>query len=590
MTTDQILSVSVLGAMMVLFVWGRLRYDVVACMGLLAAVLLGLVPYDKAFSGFSDDIVIIVGSALLVSAAVARTGVMEAVVHALSPYVTSERGDLLVLVGSVTLMSAFIKNIGALAIMIPIAFQMAKKSAISPSRLLMPMAFGSLLGGLMTQVGTSPNVIVSRVRAELGGESFTMFDFTPVGAVLSLVGVAFLLLGYRLLPERPKQATGMHEALDIKNYTTEAAVSEDSPVAGKTIEALQKLGEGEARIVAIIRGENRSKPLPDAELKPGDTLIIEGDPTALERIVVRGGLRLTREHQPPEEEEPLDEVAAIEAVIGPNSWLDGRTAQRIDLFARYGVNLLAVSRQGERFVERLGSIPLRAGDVIVLQGNRQRLPDVLKSLGCLPLAEREIRLGSVRRRILPMLILAAAMALTATGTIPVAIAFFAAAVLLLATRAVGLREAYAEMEWPILVMLAALIPVSDTLRSTGATDLFAGWLSGAAASLPAWGALALIMVAAMAVTPFLNNAATVLVMAPIAASFAGALGYKPDAFLMAVAIGAGSDFLTPIGHQCNTLVLGPGGYRFGDYWRLGLPLSILVVLIGVPALLLVWGA
>ncbi|MGE0210174.1 MAG: SLC13 family permease [Parvibaculaceae bacterium] len=590
MTGDQILAVSLLAGMMALFVWGRLRYDVVATIALLAAVLLGLVPYDKAFSGFSDDIVIIVGSALLVSAAVARTGVMEAFVHALSPYVKSTRGDLLVLVGSVTLMSAFVKNIGALAIMMPVAFQMARKSGISPSRLLMPMAFGSLLGGLMTLVGTSPNVIVARMRAELGGTPFTMFDFTPVGALLAAVGLVFLVFAYRLLPERTKQTAAMHEALDIKNYATEAAVVEGTWAEGATVAALQKLAEGEAKVVSILRaGNKRSSPLPDAQLKPGDTLLLEGDPAALERMVARGGLRLSREHEQPEREEPSDEVAAFEAVVGPSSWLAGSTAQRLGLYDRFGVNLLAVSRRGERFVERLNAIALRPGDVIVLQGNRKRMPEVLRELDCLPLAEREIRLGSARRRLLPLMILAAAMILTATGALPVAIAFFGAAVLLLLTRAVGLREAYAEIEWPILVMLAALIPVSDTLRTTGATDLFAGWLSAAAANLPPWGALGLIMVAAMAVTPFLNNAATVLVMAPIAAGFAGALGYRPDAFLMAVAIGAGCDFLTPIGHQCNTLVMGPGGYRFGDYWKLGLPLSLLVILIGVPALLMVWG-
>jgi len=590
MTSEQILATSILGAMMVLFVWGRLRYDIVACAGLLAAVFVGLVPYDKAFSGFSDDIVIIVGSALLVSAAVARTGTMEAVVHALSPYVRSTRGDILVLVGSVTLMSAFIKNIGALAIMIPIAFQMAKRSGTPPSQLLMPMAFGSLLGGLMTQIGTSPNIIVSRMRAELGGEPFTMFDFTPVGVILAVFGLLFLLFAFRLLPVRTRQAAGMHEALDIKNYATEAEVTEESSVAGKTVADLHKLAEGEAKVTVILRaGDKRSRVLPDASLKPGDVLMLEGDPSALEQLVARGGLRLAREHEKPAPEEPQDEIAAVEAVVGPNSWLEGMTAQRLDLYGRFGVNLLAVSRRGERFVERLNAIVLRPGDVIVLQGNRKRLPEVLKELDCLPLAEREIRLGSARRRVLPLLILAAAMLLTATGVLPVAIAFFGAAVLLLLVRAVGLREAYAEMEWPILVLLAALIPVSDTLRTTGATDLFAAWLSAAAGSLPAWGALALIMVAAMAVTPFLNNAATVLVMAPIAATFATTLGYRPDAFLMAVAIGAGCDFLTPIGHQCNTLVMGPGGYRFGDYWRLGLPLSVMVVLVGVPALVAIWG-
>jgi di/tricarboxylate transporter len=283
-----------------------------------------------------------------------------------------------------------------------------------------------------------------------------------------------------------------------------------------------------------------------------------------------------------------EETGGIEAVIGPTSMLIGQSARRLALHERFNINLLAVSRSGMRFTERLRDITLQSGDVLVLKGDLTRLPDKLKELGCLPLAEREIRLGNVRQGLIPVMVLAGAMGLTAVGVLPVATAFFTAAVLMILLRALSLRVAYEAVDWPILVMLGALIPVSEAIRTTGGADLLAGWLSQLASTLPSYGALALIMVAAMAVTPFLNNAATVLVMAPIAATFAGRLGYRPDAFLMAVAVGAACDFLTPIGHQCNTLVMGPGGYQFGDYWKLGLPLSIIVVLLGVPLILLVW--
>jgi di/tricarboxylate transporter len=275
-------------------------------------------------------------------------------------------------------------------------------------------------------------------------------------------------------------------------------------------------------------------------------------------------------------------------VIGTNSPLIGMSAQASFLFERFGVNLLAVSRTGERLTERLGTITLRLGDVIVLQGNLADMPERLKTLDCLPLAERTLHLGKARRALLPVLILIVAMVMTAFGIMPVPIVFFGAAVLMVLTGAVAFRQIYQTVEWPIIIMLAALIPVSEALRTTGGTDLIAGWLSQAAAGLPAYGALALILATAMLVTPFLNNAATVLVMAPIAVSFSASLDYRPDAFLMAVAIGAGCDFLTPIGHQCNTLVMGPGGYRFGDYARLGAPLSLLVIAVAVPMLLLVW--
>jgi di/tricarboxylate transporter len=586
MTFQQILSVSVIVLMMAAFVWGRIRYDLCAACSLLLALALGVVPYEEAFSGFSDDIVIIVGSALLVSAGVARSGVMEAALQRFAPNVKRVRLQLLLLVGVVTLLSAFVKNIGALAIMIPIAFQFARRSGVPASTFLMPMAFGSLLGGLMTQIGTSPNIVVSRVREELTGESFRMFDFTPVGAALAGVGLIFLTACYWLVPARKRESVSVNEALDIANYVTEAEVLPDSAVLGKPLSELLALASGEAVVTSIIRGKNRRiTPLPDAVLREGDVLLIEGDHGALDRLVAQARLSVTGGRKPSEKAEaPM----AIEGVIGADSSLIGWSAEGLGLFDRFGVNLLAVSRRGTRLRERLSSVALRLGDVVVLQGSPASLPSVLRDLGVLPLAERPILLGSLRSGIVPMLILVAAMGSTATGALPVSVAFFAAAVTMLLFRVVPLREAYAAMDGPILVMLAALIPVSDSLRRSGASDVLAAGLADVAARLPASGALGLILVVAMAVTPFLNNAATVLVVAPIAASFATSLGYRPEAFLMAVAIGAGCDFLTPIGHQCNTLVMGPGGYRFSDYPRLGLPLSMLVVLTAVPMLTLVW--
>ncbi len=586
MTIPQILAFSIIAFMMVAFVWGRWRYDLVAVGALLAAVAVGVVKPEAAFSGFSDDIVIIVGSALVVSAAVSRSGIMEVAIQRFAPNISTPRAQLVLLVLTVTVLSAFVKNIGALAIMIPIALQMARKSGVSPSMFLMPMSFGSLLGGLMTQIGTSPNIIVSRLREDLTGVPFTMFDFTPVGAVLALVGVVFLTLCYKLLPARARENRAMDDAIEINNYTTEAHVPADSPSIGMTVGELQRLGGGPAMITSVIGSSGvRRAPLPDAAIREGDVLLLEGEPEALDKIVAQGKLAFSERR---DAELASTNTGIVEAVISNNSNLIGLSAQDLALFDQTGLNLLAISRRDKRFTERLGQIKFQNGDVIVLQGNLRNLPELLRQWDCLPLVERGLKLGSVRNGLIPLLILLAAMTATALGLVPVAIAFFAAAVLMVVSHAVPLRKVYSHLDAPILIMLAALIPVSDSLRTTGGTDLIANWLSATASVLPPYGALALIMVAAMAVTPFLNNAATVLVMAPIAATFAGDLGFQPEAFLMAVAIGAGSDFLTPIGHQCNTLVMGPGGYRFGDYWRLGLPLSILVVLVSVPMLLLVW--
>jgi di/tricarboxylate transporter len=587
LTFPQLLSFAVIALMMAGFVWGRLRYDLVAALALLTALAAGVVPLDEAFSGFSNDIVIIVGSALLVSAGIARSGIMEFALRRYLPDVSTIRLQLALLVVTVALLSAFVKNIGALAIMIPIAFQFARRSNTSPSTFLMPMAFASLLGGLMTQIGTSPNVVVAQVRQDLTGKPFTMFDFTPVGLLLTLAGCVFLILFYWILPQRTRKDGNIHEAIDIKNYAAEAKVVEESTVVDKTVAELLKIAGQDALVTSIIRSNNlRLTPFPDVVLRVGDRVLIEGDHEALDTLVAQAKLSLGNDHKVAEGGGA--ETVSIEAVIGENSSLIGWSAENLALYDRFNVNLLAVSRKNERFDQKLGTITLRFGDVLVLQGSEASLPRFLRDFGLLPLAERSVRLGSARRGIVPVLILLAAMGATAFGLLPVQVAFFSAAVAMVLFRVIPIREVYDSIDGPILVMLAALIPVSDSLRRTGATDVIAAVLADLGSSLPGYGALALIMVAAMAVTPFLNNAATVLVMAPIAAGFASTLGYQPEAFLMAVAIGAGCDFLTPIGHQCNTLVMGPGGYRFSDYPRLGLPLSLLVIVVAVPALMLVW--
>ena len=369
----------------------------------------------------------------------------------------------------------------------------------------------------------------------------------------------------------------LDQAIDIKDYLTEARLRKKSPLAGKTVADLKVIGGGGIEIVSILRNERRVQaPLPDASLQAGDIILLRGDAAVLERVVAEGGLDLAGKDRPTQKQDALDPDRIAEAIIGPDSTLIGQSAGDIALHSRFGVNMIAISRSGERFSQRLRDIRLRAGDIVVIQGDEKLLPEKLSELGLLPLADRLVPLGSTRRVVLTVTIVLAAIIALAAGLAPVPLVFFAAAVLLIAFRCVPLREAYQSIDAPILLMLAALIPVSDSLRTTGATDLFASWLAMIGGGLPVWASVALILVAAMAVTPFLNNAATVLVMAPIGAGFAKNLGYNPDAFLMAVAIGAACDFLTPIGHQCNTLVMGPGGYRFSDYARLGAPLSLLV--------------
>ena len=586
MTPDQAAAFAILGGAIALFIHGRLPYDLVALLALLAAVAVGVVPVDRAFSGFSDDVVVIVAAALLVSAAVSRSGAVEAAMRPLLPHLRGGPAIQVPVLAAVALvLSAVTKNVGALAILMPVAFQLARRTGTSPSALLMPMAFASLIGGLVTLVGTSPNIIVSRLREEMQGEPFAMFDFAPVGLMIAAAGLVVLALGWRLLPGGQRPSTGKDAAFTIEHYTTEARLPAEGAPIGRTIAELEALGEGEVKVTALIRNRTQRLPVePGYQLAAEDRLLLEGEAEELDAFVARSGLTLVGERQ----RMAADTAQVVEGVVTGESPLIGATPAEFDLHRRTGLSLIAISRRGRRIDEKLSETRFRPGDVVILKGEEGPLPQALGALRVLPLSERNVPLGRNRRGWLPPLVLAVAMGLVAAHLVPVGIAFFGAAVVLLALRTLTMREAYETVEWPVVVLLAALIPISEAIRTTGGTELVAGWLSAAAESLPPLGALALVMVFAMAVTPFLNNAATVLVMAPVGASLATQLGLNPDPFLMAVAIGAACDFLTPIGHQCNTLVLGPGGYRFGDYWRLGLPLSVTVVLVGVPAIAWVW--
>ena len=589
MTAQQGLAFGLVALTIVGFVWGRFRYDVVALTALVAGVAVGVVPADKAFDGFRNDVTVIIACALVVSAAFARSGIVELALRRILPLLTTEQRQVPVFTLAVTLLSMVTKNVGALAILLPVAQQVAKKTGTSNSRLLMPMAFGAMIGGLVTLVGTAPNIIVSEVRAELLGQPFGMFDYSPVGLALTALALVFLAFGYRLLPKERTSAIAIDAALAAQAYITELAVPEDWPRRKMTVAELNALGEGDVQIMGLLRRGNRKvAPRGNVQVGPGDVLLIQGEPQALEAFVGRTKLSLTRKDRPIVMENATEEVRAIEVVVAKDSPLVGKTAKSAQIHTEHGVNLLAVSRTGYRLTSKLHAVRLKAGDVLLLQGGENNLPGVLQALGCLPLAEREVRLGGARGLFGPAALLAGAMTLVAFGLVPVAIAFFGAAVGCVVIGGLRMREAYAALDGPLLVLIACLIPVSEAISQTGGSEVIGRTLAGAFGQTPGLAAVFGVMAVAMAVTPFLNNAATVLIMAPIGTSLAKSLGYSPDPFLMAVAVGAACDFLTPIGHQCNTLVMAPGGYKFQDYPRLGAPLSALVLLAGPPLILLVW--
>jgi di/tricarboxylate transporter len=589
MPLQQALSLGLLAGLLVLFAWDRFRFDIVALVALLAAVAGGVVPVNKAFSGFGNPLLPLIASALVMSNAVGKSGVIETVERYLRPVMRSPGLQIGVLSGAVAFLSAVVKNIGALAIFLPVAMQVARRSKRPVSEFLMPMSFASLVGGMMTLIGTSPNLIASAVRRELVGKPYAMFDFLPVGFGITVIGIAFLSVGWRLIPARAKGRDRADVPFRVEDYISEASVPEKSPLVGKTVAELEALGDGAVSVTAIIReGNHRYTPGSHWRLFADDILVLEADPHDLRALVDGASLSLIGPNKDEEGGKQAADITATEAVITAGSPMIGLSSTQLRLRERYGVSLLAVSRGGSRSTARLGRTSFREGDVVVFQGSDDEMSDALASLGVLPLAERNLQLGKPRKAFLTILILLGCVGLSATERVPPEMAFTAGAVLVVLLGISSLAEAYRAIDWPILILIGAFIPIGDGMRSTGTTDLIAGWLKLAAGALPVPGTLAMILIMTMALTPLIHHAAAVLVMGPVAASLAGSLGLQIDPFLMIVAVGASCDFLSPIGHQCNTLVMGPGGYRFGDYWHLGLPLSVLVVICGVPLVLIFW--
>jgi di/tricarboxylate transporter len=587
MTLPQTLAFSIVGGAVVCFASGRFRYDVIALIALLAGVAVGIVPVKRAFSGFTSDVVVIIACALVISAAVARSGVIEQLLQPVLSRLKTSQTQVPVMAGATAVLSMFTKNVGALAILMPVAIRLTRTTKTSRSAILMPMSFMSLMGGLVTLVGTSTNIIVSQVRQDTIGKPFQMFDFAPVGLVLTAIGLIYLSFAWRLLPQNRQGAADMGEAVTAP-YVTEASVPDSWPAELETIGALKLAGDGVKAIALVRDGKRSESPRANHKLKPGDTLVLEGAQEALNAIFSRTPLVHERSGKEVEREEAREELRSIEAVVPRESVLVGRSAARVQLQEQFGVNLLAVSRSGAQITEQLRNVTLRPGDVLILQAGEKALPGALQSLGVLPLIERPVQVEGARRRFVPILILAVTMVLIAFKVAPIAPAFFGAAILMVASGSLSMREAYGSLEAQVLILIGALTPLSEAVQSTGGTTLIAGELAAVLQHAPALLTLAVLMITAMACAPFLHNAPTVLVLAPIGVALARQLHLQPDAFLMAVATGAGCDFLTPVGHQCNTLVMGPGGYRFGDYARLGLPLSILVIVLGAPLIALVW--
>ena len=574
---------------LVLFITGRWRYDIVALMALLILTLTGLIPVERTFSGFSNPAVITVAAVLVVSRGLQNSGVVDLIGQQLARLKGGVTIQLAALCGLVMVLSAFMNNVGALALLLPVTIQLSRKKKLSPSLFLMPIAFASLLGGMTTLIGTPPNIIVASFRTHGGSEPFRMFDFTPVGLGVAVAGLLFItVIGWRLIPKRNNSSASV-EIFDIEKYVTEVRIPEDCKQTGKRLNEFRELSEAQAVVIGLVRGkERRMAPGARSKLMAGDILTLRIDSENLENLVNTTGLELVGSEQIGLGDLESDEISLAEAVVMPNSMMIGGNAFSLNLRHSFGVNLLAISRQGARLRSRLDRITFQMGDVLLLQGPESNLKEIMANLGCLPLAGRSIRLGQPRRIALSLGIFVLALGLAAFGLLPVQVAFVAAVVIMLVAKLLTLRDAYESVDWPIIILLGAMIPVGEALETTGGAQLIANSLLHISSQMPPMATLAVVLIGTMFLSDVVNNAAAVVLMAPIGISVAQGLGARVDPFLMAVAIGASCAFLTPIGHQSNTLVMGPGGYKFGDYWRMGLPLEIIVVLVAIPIILLVW--
>ncbi len=591
---QQVIVFAVIASTLFLFINGRIRYEFVSILGLLILTTTGVISPQDTFSGFAHPAVITVASVLVISAALIKSGVIEHLVVLLDSKTESAHIKVMGLMVVTAFLSSFMNNVGALALILPVALRIAKDNKTSPSKFLMPVAFASLLGGMVTVIGTPPNLIVSNYRAQVSGTPFSFFEFAPVGITMVILGIGFaIFLGIKLIPER--ESDREKGLFNIGEYLSEVVVTDTSKMVGKRIRDFYDVYKVEVEVLSIRR--NKSKiivPKPNEILLPGDLLIIKTDSMKLTELINRTNMALKGAKLDFLESVPYlksNEFSLVEVVLRDDSLLIGRTAFEVRLRNRYNVNLVAVSRKGQLSIERLKTFRFKAGDILLLQAPSSILQDIYHKLSCLPLAERSVKINvetKKTKQYLPLGLFVLGIILTTVGLFPVQIAFSTVAILLVTLGLMTPREFYEAIEWPTILLLGTLLPLGGALQKSGAADTIAGLLTGLSAHIsPIW-VVVVLMVITISITNLVSSTATAILMGPIALSLAKSIGVSPDPFLMCVCVASSSAFLTPIGHQSNMLVMGPGGYKFTDYWRLGLPLSLIVITVGAPLILLLW--
>ena len=587
MTADQIILFSLFGAVFGLLLWGRFRYDLVAFAALMAGVVLGVVETKDAFSGFGHPATLVVALVLVVSAGLVRSGAVFLITRTLVDQTRSLGAHIAIMGGIGGILSAFMNNVAALALLMPVDIQTAKKSGRAPGMTLLPLSFATILGGMVTLIGTPPNIIIATIREDALGEPFKMFDFAPVGGIAALAGLAFVaLVGWRLIPQK----ADADATRDGAEYVSELTVPDGAKLIGQKLQDLYEIAEkNDVAIVGLVRNGRRLFGLQRrSEIEANDALVIEAQPQALDEF--RAALSL--EFAEPSRAENLqaagDGLSKIEVVVPETARIAGKTAASVGLNWRQGSVLLGLRRRGARIRKQVRRTEIQAGDILLLLVPQGREADVTEWLGCLPLADRGLTVTQDSKVWLGIGMFAAAVLAASVGWLYLPVALGLVAVGYVLTKIMPIQEIYDHIEWPVVVLLGSMIPLGAALEKSGGTELIAGALVGLTDGLPAWAILTVLMVVTMTLSDVLNNTATTIVAAPVGIQMAQTLGVDPDPFLMAVAVAASCAFLTPIGHKNNTLILGPGGYRFGDYWRAGLPLEIIIVVVSIPAILVFW--
>jgi di/tricarboxylate transporter len=585
--SDQLVLFLLLGVVFGLLIWGRIRYDLVAFGALVVAVVVGVVPQEHAFSGFGHQATVIIALVLIVSRGLSNSGAIEAIARLIVDKGRSLFAHISIMSGVSAALSAVMNNVAALALLMPIDIQAAKKAKRSVGTTLMPLSFASILGGMITLIGTPPNIIIASYREQAMGEAFGMFDFTPVGLVTAVAGITFIVFaGWRLIPV--SDIGGNETPTPHEDYVAEVRVSENSPFIDRRVRELDaEADEADVAIIGLVRNHKRLPGRARREVvRDGDILVIEADAEHIDAFV--GAFKLEYQGTEKYTGHTSEGLSLVEAVVPENARIEGRSALSVRLLYRHGVTLLGVSRRGRIFRERVRNLETQAGDVLLLLGPSERMDDVVAWLGCLPLQERDLQVAQRHKAWIAVGSFTLAIALATAGLIGLPAALALVCIAMVAFNIVPLREIYTSIEWPVIVLLGSMLPLGAALEATGGTALIARYIVEFAEAYGAVVVLGLLMVATMTLSDVLDNAATTVVMAPIALDIANRLGVNPDSFLIGIAVAASCAFLTPIGHKNNTLIMGPGGYRFGDYWRMGLPLEIIVLVVSIPMILLVW--